>query len=180
MDKIFAKGHVEAALVAPDGSRHAVAGGANTLLYWCADAVARLFAGEQAYRPSVIGFVCAGSDGAGNDFTFTAGDRTTKTEAELVRSGLTVVDVPIETGYKFAAEPPTAEELAEDPDAKSHYAGNKVSFHAMTVDNAESEYVYGFLLKDAAGHVLAVKKLATPVRRAAEYAMAATWTIQFN
>ena len=86
----------------------------------------------------------------------------------------------MEPAYSFSATPPTAEELEDDPDAVSHYQGNKVTFRAMTVDNAAAEYVYGFLLKDVAGRVLAVKKFDSAVERTAGFAMAASWTVTFN
>ena len=179
-DSMMANGHVVAALVSPDGRRRVVAEGHNTLLYRCADAVARLFAGESAYRPATIGFVCAAESDKGSAFTFTASDRTTKTQAELVGSGLSVKDVQVEPAYSFSATPPTAEELEDDPDAVSHYQGNKVTFKVMTIDNAAAEYVYGFLLKDAAGRVLAVRKFSSAVKRTAGFAMAASWTVTFN
>ncbi len=166
-DNMMANGHVVAALVSPDGRHSVVAEGHNTLLYRCADAVAHLFAGESAYRPTTIGFVCAA--GKDKSLSFTASDRTTMTQSELVpaESGLSVKDVPIEPAYSFSA-------------STSHYQGNKVTFRAMTVDNKEAEYVYGFLLKDAAGRVLAVKKFDEAVERADGYAMAASWTVTFN
>lgn len=166
-DSMMANGHVVAALVSPGGRCSVVAEGHNTLLYRCADAVAHLFAGEFAYRPTTIGFVCAEESDKGSAFAFTASDRTTKTQAELVGSGLSVKDVQVEPAYSFSA-------------ATSHYQGNKVTFRAMTVDNAEAEYVYGFLLKDAAGRVLAVKKFDEAVERTAGFAMAASWTVTFN
>ena len=180
MDSMMANGHVVAALVSPDGRRRVVAEGRNTLLYRCADAVARLFAGESAYRPTTIGFVCAAGSGEDENFNFTASDRTTKTQDDLVKGGLSVKDVQVEPAYSFSATPPTAEELVANPAATSHYQGNKVTFRAMTVDNAAAEFVYGFLLKDAAGRVLAVKKFDSAVERTAGFAMAASWTVTFN
>lgn len=180
MDSMMANGHVVAALVSPDGRRSVVAEGHNTLLYRCADAVARLFAGESAYRPTTIGFVCAASNDKDEDFIFEASDRTTKTQGDLVKNGLSVKDVQVEPAYSFSTTPPTAAELEEDPEATSHYQGNKVTFRAMTVDNDSAEFVYGFLLKDAAGRVLAVKKFGEAVRRTEDYAMAASWTVTFN
>jgi len=179
MDSIKSHGHVEVAVVAPDGTRSIVDSGHNTLLYGCADAVARLFAGEASYRPTTIGFVKAHDSGLGAAFDVTDG-RKTKTQAELVGSALTVEDVPIESGYRFDATPPTSAEIAADPDATSHYSGNKVTFRAMTQDNTGSAYIYGFLLKDAAGRVLAVKKLTTAVQRTSSYAIAAAWTVEFD
>lgn len=168
MDSMMANGHVVAALVSPDGRHSVVAEGHNTLLYRCADAVARLFAGESAYRPTTIGFVCAEGSGQSSAFTFEASDRTTKTQNDLVKSGLSVKDVQVEPAYSFSA-------------ATSHYQGNKITFRAMTVDNDEAaEWVYGFLLKDAAGRVLAVKKFDEAVERTKGYAMAASWTVTFN
>lgn len=166
-DSMMANGHVVAALVSPDGQRRVVAEGHNTLLYRCADAVARLFAGESAYRPTTIGFVCAAESDKGSAFTFTVSDRTTKTQAELVGSGLSVKDVRVEPGYALTA-------------SSANYGGNKVTFRAMTVDNADNEFIYGFLLKDAAGRVLAVKKFDSAVERTAGFAMAASWTVTFN
>jgi hypothetical protein len=181
-DNMMANGHVVAALVSPDGRHSVVAEGHNTLLYRCADAVARLFAGESAYRPTTIGFVCATEADKGSAFAFPDPDdpRTTKTQAELVGSGLYVKDVQVEPAYAFSATPPTEEELEDNPHAVSHYQGNKVTFRAMTVDNDETEYVYGFLLKDAAGRVLAVKKFDKAVERTEGFAMAASWTVTFN
>lgn len=157
MDSITAHGHVEASLVAPDGTASVVESGHNTLLYRCADAVARLFAGEAAYRPAKIGFVTS-------DFSLATDARGT---SPATLAGLSAEDVPIETGYSFS----TAD--------GAKYGGNKVTFRAMTTEST-AVTIYGFLLKDADGRVLAVKKLDSPVARQSGYAMAASWSVQFN
>lgn len=158
MDSITAQGHVEASLVAPDGTVRVVECGHNTILYRCADAVARLFAGEAAYRPAKIGFVTA-------DFSLAVADARGTSPSTLAQ--LNAEDVPLETGYSFA----TAD--------SAKYANNKVTFRAMTT-NSTTVTIYGFLLKDADGRVLAVKKLGSPVARQDGFVMAISWTVQFS
>lgn len=166
MKQVATSGYVDAFIVAPDGTQEQVVSGANTLLYGCADAVAYLFAGAAEYRPTTIGFVTASTTGLGSNFHFTAGDRKTLTEQDIVGDGLSVHNVPIGQNIKFAA---TADE----------YKANQVLFGAMTTDNSSAAVIYGFILKDAQGRVLAVKKLANPQQRAAGYAMSATWSVTF-
>lgn len=157
MDSITAHGYVEASLIAPDGTSRVVECGHNTVLYRCADAVARLFAGEAAYRPAKIGFVTA-------DFSLATDARGT---SPGTLAQLSAEDVPLETGYSFA----TAD--------GAKYANNKVTFRAMTTEST-AVTIYGFLLKDADGRVLAVKKLDSPVARQDGFVVATSWTVQFS
>lgn len=180
MDIMTASGHVDAFIVGPDGSRRKVAEGKNTLLYRCADAVAHMFAGSVDYVPATIGVVCS-SDLSANHmagFNFTDGNRTTLGEEDIVLPGnqLTVHDIPIGQNKQFSATTPSVTPTVTG----GGYSGNKITLGAVTTDNGSAEDVYGFLLKDASGRVLAVKKLSAKVRRAANYAIAVSWAVTFN
>ena len=167
MSHVRMQGHVDAFLVSPAGRREQVVCGANTLLYSCADAVARVFGGMPGYRPVTIGFVYGPERNLDVDFAFTAGDRTTHTQRELVGSGLQVYDQYIEQNRRFAAKGP-------------EYTGNVVTFNASKPDTGGASFVYGVLLKDAAGNVLAVKRFDSCVAQPAGYAFAAEWSVVFT
>lgn len=166
MDKITASGRVEAFLTGPDGRSRRVATGSNTLLFTCADAVARLFGGFVDHRPTTIGFVYGDSDSLGSAFMFTQGDRTPRSQDEVVGTGLGVYDQYIEQNKRFAAGSP-------------EYTGNVVTFSASRPDSGTAVYIYGVLLKDAAGNVLAVKKFDECVKQNPGYAFAASWAVTF-
>lgn len=171
MENTTASGYVDAFLIDPEGGKRQVVSGSNTLLYRCADAVAHIFAGATDYVPTVIGFITApasSADLSAGNFHFNDGDRTTKSQADLVDTKvLTVQDVNIGQNKQFV---PTG----------SGYTGNKVTLGAMTTNNVEEEDIYGMLLKDSEGRVIAVKKLPSKVRRAAGYAFMVSWAVTFN
>ena len=55
-----------------------------------------------------------------------------------------------------------------------------MTFSASKPGPEGTDYVYGVLLKDAAGRVLAVKKFDECVVQNSGYAFAAEWTVTFN
>ena len=167
MNHITAHGHVDAFLVDPGGRRTRVAGGPNTLLYSCADAVAAAFGGKAERQPAVIGFVYGPKKGLDAAFAFSGGDRTPRTQAELAGAGLQVYDQRIDQNRSFAAGAP-------------EYAGNVVTFRAMKPDAGARVCVYGVVLKDAAGSVLAVKRFDECVVQNLGYAFAVSWSVTFN
>lgn len=166
MSHITARGHVDAFLVSPDGRRTQVAGGANTLLFSCADAVAGIFAGIASRRPAVIGFVYGDDKTLGANFAFTAGDRATRRQADIVGTGLQVFDQYIEQNRRFSASAP-------------EYRGNAVTLSASKPGVESPVYVYGVMLKDADGNVLAVKRFDECVLQNVGYAFAVSWTVTF-
>lgn len=166
MSHITARGHVDAFLVAPDGRREKVAHGSNTLLFGCADAVAGIFGGLSGHRPVTIGFVYGAERGLDAGFMFSQGDRATRTQRELVGSELHVYDQYIDQNRRFSASGPG-------------YKGNVVTFNASKPDTGGASYVYGLLLKDASGNVLAAKRFDTCVAQPAGYAFAAAWSVTF-
>lgn len=167
MNNITATGRVDAFTVSPDGHRSHVVHGSNTLLFSCADAVAHVFAGLPSYIPAKIGFVYGDADNLSANFAFTQGDRETRTQAEIVGTGLQVYDQNIDQNRRFSAS-------SED------YEGNVVTFRASKPGSDGVDYVYGVLLKDASGNVLAVKKFDECVVQNSGYAFAAEWAVTFN
>lgn len=165
MDKMTAQGHVDAYLVSPDGGARLVSAGHNTIMYACADAVARLFSGDSSARPTTIGFVVGESNSLSEAFLFTEGERG-KTQGDVVGTGLSVTDVAISPNPTFAA------------DEGSGYKGNKVTLGAL-LPSGTLAYVYGFLLKDAKGNVLAVRRLDSYITRTTRFGIAASWTVTF-
>ena len=166
MSHITARGHVDAFLVSPDGHAEQVVRGANTLLFNCADAVAGIFGGLSGYRPAVIGFVYGNDKDLAANFNFSVGDRTAKTQAELVGTGLHVHDQYIDQNRHFEASAPG-------------YSGNVVSFSAAKPGTDAMSYVYGALLKDPSGRVLAVKRFDEPVVQNKSYALSVSWSVTF-
>lgn len=163
MDKMTAYGHVDAYLVSPDGGARLVSAGHNTLMYACADAVARLFSGDSSARPTTIGFVTGATNDLAAEFAF-SGERD-KTQDDVVSSKLTVEDVTISPNPTFAAD--------------AGYSGNKVTLSALHAAGDSTTYVYGFLLKDAKGNLLAVRKLDTVITHTTGFGVAASWTVTF-
>jgi len=166
MVKITMKGCVDASLIAPDGRVERVVHGANTLLFNCADAVAGLFGGLFVNRPAIVGFVHAPDESRAASFDFTADDRTAKTQEELVGTGLQVHDQYIDNNRRYEASGP-------------EYSGNVVTFSAARPGIDVASYVYGVLLKDASGKVLAVKRFPEPVVQNAGYAFSVSWAVTF-
>jgi len=164
---IAAHGRVDAFTVSPDGLRTQVVHGSNTLLYSCADAVAHVFAGVPDRRPATIGFVYGDTDSLWTSFPFTQGDRSTRTQAEIVGPGLQVYETYIDQNRRFSS-------------SGAAYSGNVVTFAASKPGSDVPSYVYGVLLKDAAGNVLAVKRFDECVMQSSGYAFAAEWTVTFN
>jgi len=165
MDSITMRGHVDTFLVSPDGERRHVQEGCNTVSYACADAAARLFAGRGG-GPRTVGFVYGTANDLASGFQFADGDRD-RTEADIVDTGvLSVANVPVDPNPGVSA-------------SDGNYGGNVVTFRATTVDNTAKWFVYGYLLKDADGNVLAVRKLPSVVTKSAGYALAVSWAIKF-
>lgn len=174
MDHIIARGHVDAFLVSPDGAVREVVCGHNTLSYACADVVARLFAGLVDQKPSTVAFVYAGDATKATSFhPLTDADRG-KTQAQIVGTGLNVHEVAISPNPSFTSS------------NASRYSGNTVTFRATTTDNSVRTYIYGVILKDATGKVLATKQLikdgtaSDPIERPAGYALAVSWGVTFT
>ena len=157
MEQMSSRGHVDVVLVSPDGGRQFVDGGHNTLSYGCADAVARLFAGEVGRRPAQIVFMLG-------DFSLSADDPRVQGDIGI---GVTQEPVSVDPNPKFSP-------------SSDKYVGNIVTFSAMTVDNAAEKTVYGFLLKDATGRTPAARKLDAPITKPANYALSATWAVTFS
>ena len=166
MGTITASGSVDAFIVSPDGDSKCVVHGRNTLLFSCADAVANIFGGFSGYRPTVIGFIYGSGEDLGANFNFSAGDRVTRTQDEIVGAGLAVHDQYIDNNRHF------------EPSAPG-YSGNSVTFNAARPGLDSKSYVYGALLKDSSGRVLAVKRFDTPVVQNANYALSLSWTVTF-
>lgn len=165
MESIAIRGHVDTFLVSPENVSTHILEGNNTVSYACADAAARLFAGRDG-RPRTVAFVYAESSGLESSFGFTAGERD-KTQEDIVGSGLSVANVAIDPNPSLS--------LSE----AGKYAGNVATFHAVTTENSAPVYVYGYLLKDGEGRVLAVRKLESAVSKPAGYALAVSWAITF-
>jgi len=165
MEDITMKGNVETFLVSPDGERVPVQQGSNTVSYACADAVARLFAGRGG-GPTRIAFVYAVGNNKIGSFLFTAGERNKK-ESDIVGSGLSVVEAPVDPSPSVSPSDDTGD-----------YEGNKVELRA-TAYSSTAVYIYGYLLKDAAGNVLAVRKLASPIQKPKDYGLSVSWSITF-
>ena len=166
MVKITMRGRVDASLIAPDGRVERVVHGANTLLFSCADAVAGMFGGLSGRRPVTVGFVYAPDESRAASFNFTADDRTAKTQDEIVGTGLQVHDQYIDNNRRYDASGPD-------------YAGNVVTFSAARPGMDAASYVYGVLLKDESGRVLAVKRFPEPVIQNAGYAFSVSWAVTF-
>lgn len=167
MDRITAHGRVDARLVSPAGGSRLVSAGHNTIMHACADAVARLFSGDASARPAKIGFVVGATDGLGTAFAFAGGDdERGKSQDDIVGDGLSVTDVAISPNPLFSAD--------------DGYSGNKVTLSALLGAADSTEYVYGFLLKDAGGGVLAVRKLDSAITHTTGYGVAASWTVTFT
>lgn len=163
--KPVASGHVDVLAVGPDGSVGPVSSGRNTVSYMCADAMARLFAGDDTARPRTVAFV-HGAAGLGSAFHFSAVDRD-KGQADIVGTGLSVHDVSVADNPKRTA-------------SGDDYAGNIVTFGATSAPDLGETTVYGLLLKAADGTVLAVRKFDSPVAKAANYALSVSWSLTFS
>lgn len=167
MEGITMKGRVDSFLVSPDGGRTLVQPGSNTVSYACADVVAELFAGRGG-GPDKIMFAYSTSAGQESKFSFTTGTRAQKRK-DIVKSGLSVSGVPIDANPALA---PSA--------AGGAYAGNVVQLRAtMMAPTGDDVYVYGYLLEDAEGRVLATRKLSSGLLKPAGYGLAVTWSITF-
>ena len=163
MDGVAIKGHVDTLLISPDGVETRVDGGSNTVSYACADAVARLFAGRGG-GPKRIVFAC-GSSSLGDPFNLEDSQRS-QDRATILGSDL--------TGYDVDIEPNPITDKSGDA-----YAGNVVRLRA-TLTTSSSTYIYGYLLEDAAGNVLAARRLSTKISKPAGYGISALWSITFT
>ena len=166
MEGIAMKGHVDSFLVSPGGERTPVQPGSNTVSYACADVVAGLFAGRGG-GPAKIAFAYSASAGQQSAFNFTTGSRDQQ-HSSIVTPDLSVAEVPIDANPSLSAST-----------ASGEYAGNVVQLRATMTDPAEAVYVYGYLLKDAAGRVLATRKLDRGLSKPANYGLSVTWSITF-
>jgi len=167
MEGITMKGHVDSFLVSPDGERTLVQPGPNTVSYACADVVAGLFAGRGG-GPARIVFAYSASTKQESKFNFTAQSRAQKRK-DIVKSGLSASGVAIDANPSLA--PSTA---------GGEYAGNVVQLRAtMMAPTGDDVYVYGYLLEDAEGRVLATRKLSSGLLKPAGYGLAVTWSITF-
>lgn len=164
MDDITMRGHVDAFLVAPDGKRTPAQAGANTVSYACAEAVARLFAG-QGGGPTRVVF--AHADTTDKTFNFVSGDRD-KAESDILGTDLQAASVAIDASPSISAS-----------DASKYKTGGNVVTLRATMSSDAAFYIYGYMLEDAAGHVLAVRKLDNPVQKPEGYAFAVSWAITF-
>lgn len=165
MKSLSARGRVEVRLVDGNGSARTVSVGHNTLSYGCADAVARMFAGQTDRRPSRIDFVL-------EDFTI----GTVRPDGTVdMRDQRGLAD---KTNVLSAAIDPNPRFSPSD-DENSPYEGNVVTLSAMLTDDA-ARRVFGFLLKDSAGRVLAARKLDEAVEKAAGYGMSVSWAVTFK
>lgn len=166
MDHITARGSVKATLISPSGHSDVVSEDHNALMYGCADAVAALCTGDLARRPATLGFVYGqSSDLSAFMFDQESPDRGGR-QSDIVGEGLSCEDVTL------------APSPAISSSDRSHYSGNRVTFRAMSTGDSEV-FIYGFLLKDGYNNLLAVRKLAAPVRRPAGYAVSADWSVSF-
>lgn len=162
-DKIT--GYVSVAAVGPGGARSMVSAGHNTVLYACADAMARVFAGDSSACPHTVVFV-HGADDLGSAFHFD-GTRTAKTQGDIVGTGLSVHEVTIADNPKRSA-------------SGDDYAGNIVTFGATSAPDLGETTVYGLLLKAADGTVLAVRKFDPPTATTKGYALSVSWSLTFS
>lgn len=159
-------GYVSVEAVGPDGVRSLVSAGHNTVLYACADAMARVFAGDSSARPHTVVFV-HGEAGKAASFTFTETDRSSKTQADIVGDGLLVHSVVVADNPKRTA-------------SGANYAGNVVTFGATSTAELGATTVYGLLLKAADGTVLAVRKFDPAESKAEDYALSVSWSLTFS
>ena len=166
MDNISIKGHVDTVLVAPDGSRIPVNDGSNTVSYACAELAARLFAGRGG-GPAKLVMAYSTSDGKTSDFVF-SGSRTQK-RSSIICGGLEAAEV--------ALEPNPA--VTSSDSSKYTTGGNAVTFRGMLA-SSNKVYVYGYLLEDADGRVLAARSLGTGrIEKPKDYGLSVSWTITF-
>ena len=164
MQGIGMRGHVDTFLVAPDGSRTLVQPGSNTVLFKCADAVARLFAGRGG-GPAFVVFV---HDSA-FDTTVEAGADPRSWQPGAAMAAGTASNVT-----RVQLDPNPSVSASADT-----YAGNVVTLRA-TLTGGGAKSVYGYLLTDADSNVLAVRKLDSAVSKPANYALAVAWDITFS
>ena len=157
-------GHVRASIIAPDGKVVPLVSGRNTVSSRCADAAARMFAGDMSMRPSRIVFAYDTSSSS-LTFNFSAGERN-KTRDEILGSSLSAEVAPI-------ADNPSLGVSGDE------YTGNVVTFGASARSD-RSMYVYGVIMEDSNGNVLAVKKFDSAVALPVGYALAVSWQITFN
>lgn len=162
-DKIT--GYVSVAAVGPGGARSVVSAGHNTVLYACADAMARVFAGDSSARPHTVVFV-HGAAGLAAAFHFD-GTRTAKTQGDIVGTGLSVHEVIIADNPKRSA-------------SGDDYTGNTVTFGATSAPDLGATTVYGLLLEAADGTVLAVRKFSEPMVTTGGYALSVSWSLTFS
>lgn len=160
-------GRVDAVLVAPDGTETPVESGRNTVLYVCADAVARMFVGDQAMRPRNIVFAYATANNIEGAFNFTPGERDNRSRASIVGSNVSTSVVAVADNPRLSSSDATK------------YTGNAATFSASSTIKKD-RYTYGLILEAGDGTVLAVKKFDKPVHCPYEYTMAVSWTITFS
>lgn len=168
MSSINAHGYVESHLIGA-GVDRVVDSGHNTLSYDCANTIASLFSGSRASVPAKVVFATH-SRSTSTDFHFDEGRE--QREADIIGSDMTKDIVALDTNPKITPCVP--------PEGDVPYVGSKVTFTAMTSNNEPLQYVYGYLLEDADGKVLATRKLDQPVGKPKGYAMQIAWTITFN
>ena len=169
MDNIVIKGHVDTVLVAPDGSRIPVNDGSNTVSYACAELAAQLFAGRGGGPAKLVMAYSTQADKE-SGFNFVSGSRT-QTRASIIPAdgGLQAAEVALEPNPVVA------------PSDSNKYTtgGNAVTFRAMLASNTKV-YVYGYLLEDADGRVLAARSLGTGrIEKPGGYGLSVSWTITF-
>lgn len=168
MDNISIKGHVDTVLVAPDGSRTPVNDGSNTVSYACAELAARLFAGRGG-GPAKLVMAYSASTGKESGFNFTGLRTQTRDGIITPGGGLLAAEV--------ALEPDPV--VASSDSSKYTTGGNAVTFRAM-LTSSNTVYVYGYLLEDADGHVLAARSLGTGrIEKPGGYGLSVSWTITF-
>lgn len=168
MDNISIKGHVDTFLVSPDGSRVRANEGSNTVSYACAELAAQLFAGRGG-GPSKIAMAYSTQTGKSSGFVFDSSRVQDAASIVPAGGGLSLQEVDIDPNPVVATS---------DAD-KYATGGNAVTFRAMLASNIRV-YVYGYLLMDAQGRVLAARKLGTAgIEKPANYGLSVSWTVTF-
>ena len=169
MQGVEMRGHVDTFMVAPDGSRTLVQPGSNTVLFKCADAVARLFAGRGG-GPAAVVFVHDSSF----DTTVGAGASPRSWQPSAAMAAAMATDTASSVTRVPLDPNPSVSTSSADT-----YAGNVVTLRATLTGDSEKS-VYGYMLTDADNNVLAVRKLNSSVSKPANYALAVSWDITFS
>jgi len=177
---ITMSGHVDVHVITPAGDVVPESSGSNTTLYACADAVARMCAGDDRARPAKI-VIAYNKQGAKGQFNYTANIRTSVTVADVVTNGMSTYEVDVTGSGKLSAA-----------EGQSNYHGNTVTLSGVTGDDFNAlnlakvdgddvnTGIHGYLLVAADGTVLAVRKPNNRTTKSAGYGMLVSWKLTFN